>query len=99
MPASALTGWRREEGRLVLQLHVQPGARRTEAAGVHGGRLKVRLAARAVDGAANDALVQFLAGEFGVPRRQVLIEAGARARHKRVAVLAPLRLPSWLGQA
>ncbi len=31
----------------MLELHVQPGAKRTEVAGLHGDRLKIRLAARA----------------------------------------------------
>ena len=72
--------------RRVLDLHVQPGARRTEFAGEHDGRLKVRLAARAVDGAANAALIEFLAQEFGVPRRNVTIEHGLRSRRKRVSI-------------
>jgi uncharacterized protein (TIGR00251 family) len=70
----------------VLELHVQPGARRTEVAGLHGARLKIRLAARAVEGAANEALVAFLAKSFNVARREVTIEAGARSRAKRVCV-------------
>lgn len=72
--------------RRVLELHVQPGARRTEFAGLHDGRVKVRLAARAVDGAANAALIEFLAEEFGVPRRNVTIEQGLRSRRKRVSI-------------
>lgn len=70
----------------MLELHVQPGARRTEAAGLHGARLKIRLAARAVEGAANEALVKFLAEALGAARRDVTIEAGARSRAKRVCV-------------
>jgi uncharacterized protein len=72
--------------RRVLELHVQPGARRTEFAGEHGGRMKLRLAARATDGAANAALIEFLAEHFGVPRRNVTIEQGIRSRRKRVSI-------------
>ena len=43
---------------------------------MHGERVKLRLAARAVDGKANEALVEFLAAHYGVPRRCVRIEAG-----------------------
>ena len=46
---------------VVLDLRVQPGAKRTEVAGMHGERVKIRLAAPPVDGAANDELVRFLA--------------------------------------
>jgi uncharacterized protein len=71
---------------LILDLHVQPGASKSEFAGQHGDRIKVRLKARAVEGAANEALIEFLAGHFGVPRRSVRIVSGARSRQKRVAV-------------
>jgi len=75
---------------------VQPGARRTEAAGLHGGRLKIRLAARAVEGAANEALVAFLAEAFGVAKRGVRIVAGEMSRQKRVSVAGSTRLPEIL---
>jgi uncharacterized protein (TIGR00251 family) len=80
----------------VLELHVQPGARRTGAAGLHGGRLKVRVAARAAEGAANEALLEFLAEALEVPRRDVTIEAGLRSRVKRVCVRRARRGPESL---
>lgn len=72
---------------MIVELHVQPGASRTEFAGKHGERLKVRLQARAVDGKANDALIEFLAAHFGVPRRNVRIVSGLKSRQKRVQIL------------
>jgi uncharacterized protein (TIGR00251 family) len=72
--------------RIVLELHVQPGAKRTEFAGKHGERTKLRLAAPPVDNKANDALVQFLAEFYGVPRRNVTIASGLRSRSKRVVI-------------
>ena len=71
---------------MILELHVQPGATRTEFAGEHGGRLKLRLAAPPVEGKANAALVEFLAGYFNVPKRNVRITAGLKSRRKRVLV-------------
>jgi uncharacterized protein len=71
---------------LILDLHVQPGASRSEFAGRHGERIKVRIAARAADGRANHALIEFLAAHFGVPRRCVTILSGAKSRSKRVAI-------------
>lgn len=71
---------------IVLELHVQPGAKRTEFAGMHGERRKLRLAAPPVDGKANAALIEFIAAQYGVPKRNVTIEAGEHSRQKRVRV-------------
>jgi uncharacterized protein (TIGR00251 family) len=71
---------------LILELHVQPGASRTEFAGMHGARVKVRLAARAVDGKANEALIEFLAAHYSVPKRNVRIVGGLKSRRKRVEI-------------
>ena len=71
---------------MILDLHVQPGASRSEFAGKHGERLKIRLAARAVDGKANEALIEFLAGHYNVPKRSVQIVAGLKSRRKRVVI-------------
>jgi hypothetical protein len=71
---------------VILELHVQPGASRTEFAGRHGERLKVRLQARAVDGKANEALIEFLAQHYRVPRRNVRITSGLKSRRKRVVI-------------
>ena len=74
---------------MILELHVQPGASRSEFAGKHGERIKVRLAARAVDGKANQALIEFLAQHYNVPKRSVRIESGLKSRQKRVVIDAP----------
>jgi uncharacterized protein YggU (UPF0235/DUF167 family) len=50
------------------------------------GRLRVRVAAAPVDGAANDALLRLLCGALDVPRADVAIETGATARVKRVRI-------------
>jgi uncharacterized protein (TIGR00251 family) len=71
---------------VILELHVQPGASRSEFAGRHGDRIKVRLAARATDGKANDALIEFLASHYGVSKRNVRILSGLKSRQKRVQV-------------
>ena len=80
----------------MLELHVQPGARRTEVSGLHDGRLKVRLAARAVEGAANSALIDFLAERFCVRKSDVRIESGESSRRKRVSVAGAQRAPETL---
>jgi len=81
----------------VLMLNVQPGAKRTEIAGVHGdgaaARLKVRLGAPPVDGRANAELLRFLASAFGVPQRAVLLLRGESSRQKTVQVIRPVLRP------
>ena len=69
-----------------LALHVQPGAKRSGVAGVHGERLKLRIAAPAVDGRANDALIAFVAATLGVPNGRVAVAKGERSRAKLVVV-------------
>lgn len=71
---------------MILELYVQPGASRTGFDGMHGERIKVKLQARAVEGAANQALVEFLADHYGVPKRSVRIESGLKSRLKRVVI-------------
>lgn len=88
--------WQREDGgALILTLHVQPGAARTEVAGMHGDALKIRLAAPPVEGRANDALRRYLANAFGVAMRDVIIERGETSRRKVVRVIGPARRPDW----
>ncbi len=70
----------------VLAVRVIPRAPRTVVDGERAGAILVRLAAPPVDGAANDALVTFLAAALGVPRRQVTIVSGATSRDKRVRI-------------
>jgi uncharacterized protein (TIGR00251 family) len=71
---------------VILDIHVQPGAKRSEFAGRHGERVKIRLAAPAVENRANEALIEFLAEHYGVPRRSVRIAAGLKSRDKRVVI-------------
>jgi len=86
--------WRREDhDTLVLTLHVQPGARRTEIAGAHGEALKVRLAAPPVEGKANAELLRFLAEVFGVPGRAVVLVRGETSRRKVVRIENPVLRP------
>ncbi len=71
---------------VILHLHIQPGAKKTEVAGPHGDALKIRLAAPPVDGKANEALVAFVAKQLGLPKSRVELVSGQTSRAKRVAV-------------
>jgi uncharacterized protein (TIGR00251 family) len=69
-----------------LTVQVQPRASRNELAGRHGDALKVRLQAPPVEGAANEALVCFLAERLQVPRAAIRIAAGPASRRKAILV-------------
>jgi uncharacterized protein (TIGR00251 family) len=72
------------EGGVVLSVHAQPGARRTEVVGRHGEAVKIRVAAPAVEGRANEALIAFVADEFGLRKSAVTVRSGGSSRHKRL---------------
>lgn len=89
----------------LLSVHVQPNASKTDYAGIHGAALKIRVAAPPVEGAANDAVVEWLADQLSIPCARVSIHSGAGSRRKRVLVngltaeqvRAGLRLPAQEG--
>lgn len=72
------------KGRVVLSVHVQPGARTTAVVGRHGDALKVRVAAPATGGRANEAVVALVAKEFDLAKGDVELVSGASSRRKRV---------------
>lgn len=69
---------------VVLAIHARPGAAGSQVAGVHGGALKIRIQAPAVEGKANRALTAFIARLFGLKPAQVTVIAGHRHSRKRV---------------
>ena len=69
-----------------LNVRVVPRAGRTSVAGVRGGSLLIRLAAAPVDGAANEALIAFLAELLERPKRDITIVSGHKSRDKRIRV-------------
>lgn len=85
-------GWYRydaSQDRLVLNVRVQPNARRTEIAGVHGNHLKIRVAAPPVDDKANGLLLDFLKKTLELPGGQVMIRRGNRGRTKIIDIAHP----------
>ena len=70
----------------LLRLTVVPGAQRTQVVGLHGDRLKVRLAAPPEKGAANRELIDFLARSLNLPKSSLKLTQGVQSRSKVVAV-------------
>lgn len=73
---------------MTLAIHVQPRASRNAVVGWHGDALKVALTAPPVDGAANAALIAFIAEYFGLRRSQVSLLRGDSSRQKLLALAA-----------
>lgn len=71
---------------VTIDLLVQPRASRTALGEVHDGALRLRIAAPPVDGAANAAIIEFLAKQLGVRRDALSLQRGATGRRKRVLV-------------
>jgi uncharacterized protein (TIGR00251 family) len=69
-----------------IRVRVVPRASRTELVGLHGDELRIRLTAPPVDGAANEALVSFLADRVGVARSSVRLLSGETSRSKVVLI-------------
>ena len=76
----------REDGSVVLRVHVQPGAGRTLVQGRHGDALKVSVAAPPQGGRANEAVAKLLVEIFGVKAAAVSIVAGEANREKRFQI-------------
>ena len=71
---------------VVLAVHAQPGAGRTQVVGRHGDAVKIRVAAPPEQGRANDAIVKVLAEAFGVADAAVELKSGATSRAKRIRI-------------
>ncbi|HLG08977.1 MAG TPA: DUF167 domain-containing protein [Gaiellaceae bacterium] len=72
--------------RTSLRLRVIPGAPHSGIVGRHGDAWKVRVAAAAEAGKANDAVLELLAQALDVPRRDLELTSGRASRDKVVAL-------------
>lgn len=88
--------WRREPSGLSLAIRIVPRAGSDRVCGVQAGRLKLRVAAAPVEGAANRRLCRFVAELFGLPPSAVRLLQGERSRDKRLAVDGVASLPPAL---
>jgi uncharacterized protein (TIGR00251 family) len=78
--------WQQTSQGVLLHIHLQPRASRNCLAGLHGQGLKIQLTAPPVEGAANTALLQFLAGLLRLSRSSISLQSGKKSREKRVLI-------------
>lgn len=81
---------------LRLSVYVQPGAKKSELAGLHDNALKIRIKAPPVEGQANECLRGFLAQLFAVPVRAVTIKSGESGRRKIIEISGSTIAPDTL---
>jgi uncharacterized protein (TIGR00251 family) len=76
--------------RITVKVHARARRNRLTQA---GGEYKLEVTAPPVDGAANDAVIEFFARSLKLPRSQVRIVTGERSRRKVVEILGLETLP------
>ena len=72
--------------RALVDIHVQPGARKTEIVGLYGQAIKIKVAATPERGIANEALINFIAERLGIAKKAVKLSRGRTGRSKTVAI-------------
>lgn len=75
----------RETG-VEVRVRLAPRASREKVDGLYGDRLKIRLTAPPVGGAANEALLRFLAKRVRIAPRNLRIVQGAKTVSKTVLI-------------
>ncbi|HWP83597.1 MAG TPA: DUF167 domain-containing protein [Terriglobia bacterium] len=71
---------------MTIRLRLQPRARRNSLVRTPEGGWKLYLTAPAVEGRANQALIDFFADGLRIPRSRVQILSGQKSRQKVVAL-------------
>jgi len=71
---------------VTFSVKVQPRARKNAITGTVGDALKLALTAPPVEGKANQAVIEFLADFFDIPRSSVTIASGATSRLKVIRI-------------
>lgn len=69
-----------------FHVYIQPRACKTEIAGMHDDVIKIRVAAPAIENAANRALTDFIAQHLGIAKRCVRVVSGATSRRKLLEI-------------
>ena len=101
MTRTAESFFRWEGETLVLHVLGSPGASRDAIGKPRGNELKISVAAAPEQGKATEAMVKFLALQFGVPVAAIEVVRGQTSVHKVLQIRAPRKIPpalaGWLG--
>ncbi len=73
---------------MILTVHIQPNAKKSEIVKwLDEDTIKIKIAAPAVDGKANQALIEFLAEHFAKPKSSIRIVRGLTTRMKQIQII------------
>ena len=91
--------YEKQGDKVSLKVKAQPGASRSEFAGLYGEEaIKIRIAAAAVEGAANKELVKFLSKAFKVPKSAIRFKSGETAKIKILEFPYTEKFSEFLGK-
>lgn len=93
-PTSPSFAMAAKDGGWYVQVRVQPGAKKTECVGLVEDRLRIRLAAPAVENKANKELLAFVAKTLGLKASKIRLVSGEHGRQKRLHIAAEQE-PDW----
>lgn len=71
---------------VIIRIHLQPRASKTEICGIQGDELKVRVTSPPVDDAANRLCIEFFAKLFRLSKSSITIISGHKSRHKKLHI-------------
>lgn len=71
----------------LVKVYLQPRSSKNEIGGLYRDGIKVKVTAPPIEGKANEALIRFLASEFGIPSSHIEILKGHRSREKTLKIL------------
>jgi hypothetical protein len=75
---------------ILLKVHLQPKASRNEIVGPYRDGIKIKVTAPPIEGKANEALIRFLAKEFGISISSIKILKGLHSREKTLRISGTL---------
>lgn len=84
IPENLISG---ADDRVIIRLHLQPRASKTEVCGIQGAELKVRVTSPPVDDAANRLCIELFSRVFKTAKSNITIISGHKSRHKRLQII------------
>jgi len=89
--------YKEDKDMIILKIKAQPNASKSEFAGLYGDdAIKIRVAAPAVEGAANSELIKFLSKKFKVPKSSIEFASGQSSKIKLIKIPKSQQLEDFI---